>query len=115
MVNEHEARDLLLGRGLPAIDDVHALGEELREQLGCASVVVSLGAEGASVVTADGTRRVVAPVAVAVDTTGAGDVLAGVVAARLSQGEDLRRATEDACVLAARAVASPGARGYLDD
>ncbi|MCW2847890.1 MAG: Sugar kinase ribokinase family [Marmoricola sp.] len=111
VVNEHEAADLL--RGL--VDDVASgdLAQALRAHLGCASVVVSLGAEGAHVV-ADGTdERVTSPSVSAVDTTGAGDVLVGVVAARLADGWDLVRATEDACAAAARAVTSEGARGYL--
>lgn len=113
VVNEHEAVDLLREHRIDVDPAPDGLARALREHLGCASVVVSLGAEGASVV-ADGTdERVTSPTVRAVDTTGAGDVLVGVVAARLAEGWDLVRATEDACSVAARAVTSEGARGYL--
>ena len=64
---------------------------------------------------AENDQSVAAPAVRAVDTTGAGDVLVGVVAARLAQGWGLVPATEDACAIATRAVTSEGARGYLDD
>jgi hypothetical protein len=38
-----------------------------------------------------------------------------VLTARLAQGWGLVPATKDACTVAARAVASEGARGYLAD
>ena len=114
IVNEHEARDLLREHAgdpdLPAAD----LGPVLYELVGCRSVVVSLGAAGAVVVSGvDGVQQVEAPSVVPVDTTGAGDVLVGVIAARLSQGSTLVAATTDACDLAATAVTTAGARGYL--
>lgn len=115
VVNEHEARDLLREHGAEVGPEGADLAAALRDRLGCRSVVVSLGAEGA-VVTDDGHREHLrAPRVRARDTTGAGDVLVGVVAARLSQGADLVTATRDACALAATAVTSPGARGYLGE
>jgi ribokinase len=113
IVNEHEAADLLRERDLAADVPADELGRVLREQLGCPSVVVSLGAEGARVTDAGTDELVRAPRVSAVDTTGAGDVLVGVIAARLAEGWDLVAATEDACATAARAVTSEGARGYL--
>ena len=90
------------------------LAPALHELLGCRSVVVSLGADGAVVVQQDGAvDRVPAPRVVPVDTTGAGDVLVGVMAAGLSQGSTLVAATRDACEQAAIAVTTAGARGYL--
>ena len=113
VVNEHEAVDLLREHRIDVDLPPEALAGALREHLGCLSVVVSLGAEGACVVEAEGERLVTSPAVRAVDTTGAGDVLVGVIAARLAEGWDLARATEDACSVAARAVTSEGARGYL--
>ncbi len=117
IVNEHEAVDLLREHGVPDPPDLRALARTLREQLGCRSVVVSLGAAGASVVDADADTDtdtlVTAPRVRVVDSTGAGDVLVGVIAARLAQGWDLTQAAQDACATAARAVTSEGARGYL--
>jgi ribokinase len=113
VVNEHEAADLLRANGAAPEMPAEALARTLREQLGCASVIVSLGAEGACVVDAENDDRVASPSVRAVDTTGAGDVLVGVVAARLSQGWGIVPATKDACAIAARAVTTEGARGYL--
>ena len=114
IVNEHEARDLLREHAgdpdLPAVD----LARALHEGLGCRSIVVSLGAAGAVIVDGSGAvEQVAAPRVAPVDTTGAGDVLVGVIAARLSQGATLVSATRDACGLAATAVTTAGARGYL--
>lgn len=54
------------------------------------SVVISVGSEGAVVIDDDAAAHVPAPAGViARDTTGAGDALVGVVAARLAQGDDL--------------------------
>jgi ribokinase len=114
VVNEHEAADLLRERGIDPGVPADGLARALRAHLGCRSVVVSLGSEGACVLDDRSDARVAAPQVRAVDTTGAGDVLVGVVAARLADGWDLVRATEDACAVAARAVTVEGARGYLD-
>jgi ribokinase len=115
VVNEHEAADLLREHQIELDVPADGLARALREHLGCASVVVSLGAEGASVVDAENDELVTSPAVRAVDTTGAGDVLVGVVAARLAQGWGLVPATRDACEIAARAVTTEGARGYLAD
>lgn len=95
IVNEHEAR------ALPGLD--------------CSrSVVVTLGARGADVITAEGTRRIPAPEVDAVDTTGAGDAFIGALAARLAAGADLVDATEHAIAYAARSVTHVGAQPPAD-
>lgn len=113
IVNQHEAADLLRAHGITGDAPLESLGAALRGHFGCRSVVVSLGALGACVVDEDTDQLVAAPSVTVVDTTGAGDVLVGVIAARLAQGWNLLHATEDACVVAGRAVTSAGARGYL--
>ncbi len=119
VVNEHEAAGLLRAHGgsFAARAAAADLARPLADLLGCPSVVVSLGAEGAVVVTGPvaGRRelRVSAPRVAAVDTTGAGDVLVGTIAARLADGADLTAAVTEACQAAAEAVTTPGARGYL--
>ncbi len=113
VVNEYEAADLLRAHANETDIPAEALARSLRDQLGCRSVVVSLGAQGAAVVDLENDELVSSPVVRAVDTTGAGDVLVGVIAARLAQGWGLVPATKDACAIAARAVTSHGARGYL--
>lgn len=115
VVNQHEAVDLLREHAIDTDVPPDSLARSLRDQLGCRSVVVSLGAEGAAVVDLENDELVTSPSVHAVDTTGAGDVLVGVVAARLAQGWGLVPATRDACALAAGAVTSNGARGYLVD
>lgn len=115
VVNEHEAADLLREHAIEVDVPDTGLARLLHERLGCRSVVVSLGAKGASVVDSENDETVTSPSVAAVDTTGAGDVLVGVIAARLAQGWGLVPATNDACAIAARAVTSEGARGYLAD
>jgi ribokinase len=57
---------------------------------GAVAVVVTLGAAGAHLLAGGGDHhRLPAPAVAAVDTTGAGDVLAGVLAAGLDAGADL--------------------------
>src|SRR5690606_26176061 len=75
------------------------------------SVVVTLGARGAVATSRDGeTVRVSAPHVKAVDTTGAGDTFAGVLAARLDAGGDLRTAISVATTAAAIACTRHGAQ-----
>jgi ribokinase len=76
-----------------------------------AEVVVTLGAEGALWSDGDSVCRASAAAGVeAVDTTGAGDAFAaGLIAARC-EGADPPTALAAGCRLAARAVATPGAR-----
>lgn len=76
-------------------------------------LVVTLGARGARYVGADGEFTVAAPAVKAVDTTGAGDVFAGVLAATWprksgSLGERLA-AVQRACVAGALSTLVPGA------
>lgn len=78
-----------------------------------APVVVTLGADGALVVSPDGQVEVVAARHVAVvDTTGAGDTFNGVLGTRLGTGDSLIVAVRAATVAASLSVSAPGARGY---
>ena len=78
-----------------------------------AHLVVTLGARGARYVGTDGEFAVPAPAVKAVDTTGAGDVFAGVLAANWPPNPgspaDRLRALERACVAGALATLVPGA------
>lgn len=76
VVNEVES-GLLTGTGDPA-----TAAQALR-RLGVGTVVTTLGAEGVFLLDGDGERRVPAPKVEAVDTTGAGDVFCGVLAAAI--------------------------------
>lgn len=100
VVNEEEAAELA-----GAAD-----ASTVRERTGARSVVVTLGAAGAEVADGGGVRRVPAPAVAAVDTTGAGDVLTGTLAAALAGGASLDDALAVAVTAAAESVAYAGAR-----
>ncbi|WP_235921358.1 ribokinase [Lentzea tibetensis] len=97
VVNEHEAAQL--APSFPALLD-----------LGPKSVVVTLGARGAAVVTPAGVTEVAAPSVEVVDTTGAGDAFAGALSARLAAGDALEEAASYAVRVAALSVAKAGAQ-----
>ena len=73
------------------------------------TVIVTLGEAGACAVTADRRRLVPARTVTVVDTTGAGDVFCGVLAASLAEGRALREAMARANAAAAISVTRPGA------
>jgi ribokinase len=105
VVNEQEARDL--------IGSTTGSGEELAQAVlkaGPRSAVVTLGAAGAVAADADGVIRVDSPRVTAVDTTGAGDALAGALAHRLAAGDELGPALRFAVRVAAFSVTGPGAQ-----
>ncbi len=93
--NEHEAE--LLGGA------AHLLA------LGCRAVVVTLGAAGVDVITADSREHVPAHRVDVVDTTGAGDAFCGSLAARLAAGDDLSTAVHWAAAAGALATTVAGA------
>lgn len=74
------------------------------------TVVVSLGDEGAIAYGPGGETKAAPPKVRAVDTTGAGDTLNGVLAASLLEGLELADALRRAVVAAALSVTAPGAR-----
>lgn len=77
----------------------------------CRAVIVTLGGEGAWLVTAEGEARFPAPAVAVVDTTGAGDCFCGVFAAGLAEGLEIEaaaaRAVEAASVAVTRVGAAP--------
>ncbi len=75
-----------------------------------APVVVTIGAEGAIVTDGTTTTHVPGRRVTVVDTTGAGDTLAGVLAAGLAQGLELKIAAQRAVAAAALSVGAAGAR-----
>ncbi|OWJ68930.1 ribokinase [Inquilinus limosus] len=85
----HRAAQTLLRRGVPM-------------------VVVTLGAAGASVLTAEGRTDHPAPAVAAVDTAGAGDLLCGVLAGLLDRGASVEDALPVAIRAAAIGVSRPG-------
>lgn len=88
--------------------------EALEPHLGDFDGVLVRKRGGDDVVVEDGDRFSVTPPAVrAVDTTGAGDVLNGFVAARLAAGASLREAVEVGVVAGSLSTRVEGARGGI--
>ena len=109
--NEPEAR---------AMSGVAAQGEDAPARMadallgqGVGRVVITLGERGSLVADSTGRSRVAAERLEARDTTGAGDVFNGFLAAALARGEDLHEAVVVATCAAGIAVTRPGARANL--
>jgi len=95
MPNQHELA--LLG-GASALLDA-----------GVTMVVITLGARGIKIITAEGERQI-PPFAVrAIDTTGAGDAACGALACALAQGSDITTAARRASAAGALAATKQGA------
>ncbi|MEV5337574.1 ribokinase [Streptomyces sp. NPDC052676] len=107
IVNEHEARVLL---GEAGVSDVPEDWARLLLARGPRSVVVTLGARGALVASAEGMARVPSVKVEAVDTTGAGDAFTAALAWRLGSGEPLADAAAYAARVGAAAVTRAGAQ-----
>jgi ribokinase len=76
---------------------------------GCTAVLVTRGAEGVDIHTADGVTHIAAFEVDAIDTTGAGDAFCGSLAARLAAGDDLPTAARWAAAAGALATTVAGA------
>lgn len=70
--------------------------------------VLTLGARGALLANADGVTALSAPTMTAVDTTGAGDVMVGTLAAELAAGYPIRRSVALAVAAASLSVTRRG-------
>jgi ribokinase len=102
---------VLAGRPATTLTDeeVETLARSLLSR-GTAHVVVKLGARGARLVTADGSRHYAAPRVSAVDSTAAGDAFNGALAVLLAEGRRLEDAIPFACAAGAQSVTRPGAQ-----
>ncbi len=129
VVNETELAELVArpGAGDLVVDEdgpagaAHAAasgaaGALLASRPGPGALVVTLGRHGAVVVSADGRSSSVAGRAVtAVDTVGAGDCLAGWLAAGVAEGRSLDAALDRSVVAASLAVQRTGAAAAMPD
>jgi ribokinase len=108
VVNEHEAASLLGSPVVAAADAADGAGRLLAR--GPGTVIVTLGAGGAVVADVHGATHVPAPTVPVVDTTGAGDVFVGTLAALLADGRSLGGAVTVAVERASASVSHVGAR-----
>lgn len=76
---------------------------------GVGTIVVTLGARGIRVVTAEGDKEIPPYAVRALDTTGAGDAACGALAASLALGDDITTAARRASAAGALAATRPGA------
>lgn len=123
--NASESEDLvrMLVGEVPQEDRIQQGGGGLRRRALAAKhvmqrtgspVVVTLGGEGALILTPDGELRHVPPRAALVrDTTGAGDTFNGVLASRIAAGDALPDAVQFANTAASLSVAHVGARAGM--
>ena len=111
VVNEGEAAALAQ---LPVddVDQAVAAGQALRER-GARQVVVTLGAKGLVMVSADGAVQLPATPVKAVDTTGAGDTFVGAMVAALARGLGSAEALRWGQAAAAVAVTRRGAQAAM--
>lgn len=99
--NEHEAARLT------GTQDEAAAARELLAR-GARNVVITLGARGCLLATADGLLELPGEVVEAIDTTGAGDAFVGSLAFFLARGDDLPTAARKANRIAAMSVRTAG-------
>jgi ribokinase len=95
---------------LAEADEQEAAARSLRARNPSLSLLITIGAEGALLVDEHGMLRIEVPSVNAVDTTGAGDCLNGVLAAGLHAGLALPDAARRAVVAAAISTTVAGAR-----
>lgn len=107
-LNEDEAL------ALTGSNDVEKAGAALLS-VGASSVVITRGADGALIFEGDAVERVAGSAAEVVDATGAGDSVAGVIAAGLARGLPLTGVVGAAMEAAAEVVAVWGATAGLPD
>ncbi len=106
--NEGEA-ERLTGMRVTDEDSAYRAAAELRSR-GVEIVVVTLGAAGCFLLSAEHRLAIRAPEVEAVDTTAAGDVFNGALAWRLASGAALPEALETACRAAALSTTRRGAQ-----
>lgn len=107
VLNEHEASQLCAQIGLESGAPAELAGP-ISRRLGPV-VIVTLGADGAVGAKGEEVWQVPSMPVKAVDTTGAGDCFAGVLAAALDRGLDMQPAMRRACVAASMACTLVGA------
>jgi ribokinase len=108
--NRQELAELV---GSPAAEDADGVAEQVRALPGVDVVVVTLGGDGALVVTPDKLTHVEAEPATVVDATAAGDSFCAALTDALIGGGDVEAAARWAARVAAAVVERPGAMDSL--
>ncbi|UCF42469.1 MAG: ribokinase [Planctomycetota bacterium] len=106
--NESEA-ELLTGIKVKSEKDAGAAADALIAK-GIETVIVTMGAKGAFIVTADSKELVAGFTVKAVDATAAGDVFNGTLAVAMAEGKSLKEAVKFANAAAALSVTKLGAQ-----
>ncbi|MDK8796506.1 ribokinase [Corynebacterium sp. MSK044] len=105
VLNEHEATLVAGQLGLEAPVTASDL-----VRAGVPSVVITYGADGATIADAHGSTHIPAALVTPVDTVGAGDAFTGALCHKLREGASLIDASQHASRVAAFAVTRPGAQ-----
>jgi ribokinase len=108
VVNEVEAA-MVTGRKVETDEEIKVSANELLK-LGCKIAVITLGARGSYVASADFTGFVPAFKVIAVDTTAAGDVYCGSLAVAMVEGKSLQDSVRFAGAASAISVTRLGAQ-----
>jgi len=112
VVNGVEA-ERLSGMAVADVPGAVVAGEGLRRQFGIPSVIVTLGGHGVVALDDRGTRHLPAWTVPVVETIGAGDAFAGVLASELARDQQLAEALPLANAAGALAVTRSGAHDAL--
>ena len=94
--NETEAK-IILGIAPDADIDLATVADRLLST-GVRTIIITMGKNGALIISEDGTTRIPAPKIEAVDPTGAGDCFNGNLAAALAEGKSIKEAVEWAVI-----------------
>lgn len=98
----------LVGHSITGEEELEAIAMQFVHEERCEGVVVSLGAGGALVATADGPRRLRAPVVPVQSKVGAGDSMVAGLALMLARGRPVLEAAQFGVAAGAAAVMTPG-------
>jgi ribokinase len=112
IVNESEA-EALAGMAVGDVEAAQKAGAKLRATAGLPAVIVTMGAQGALLLTAEQTLHIPAHKVNVVDTTAAGDAFVGGYVAALTRGHDRVEAARYANCAGALATTVLGAQTSL--
>jgi ribokinase len=101
--------EMLTGIKVKDQDSARQASERLHAR-GVETVIITMGADGASLYHKNRFHMIASPVVKAVDTTAAGDVFNGALVVGLAEGMEMEKAVSFACRAAALSVTRPGAQ-----